>query len=233
MTAILLCEKARKKLDPSDLRSGVTIQIKIAVIYSHTGEHRKSIELLNQLLVSFEGKPDAPIDLLKWAQYHRAIPLRRLKEFHAAENTLQPLLKDAEGELLLAARHQLGVVRCHEFLKTKDKNLFEQARSLINESRIEWRRQGNHREGFSWRRLGQLYAVQGNLRAANHCFLRASAIFELHGCKRHKRQIDKDIANYIDRHLPGTIPEEELEEWAEMAQSKTKKPKKAKRKKTG
>ena len=231
--AIGLCEQALIKLDPDELRGRVTIQIKIAVIHSHTGKHRRSIELLDQLLASFEGKPDAPNDLLKWAQYHRAIPFRRLKEFHAAESTLQPLLQDAEGELLLATRHQLGVVRCHEFLKTRNKDLFEQARSLINESRIEWRRQGNHREGFSWRRLGQLYAVQGNLRAANHCFLRASGIFELHGCRRHKLQIDKDVAKYIDRHLPGAIPEEELEEWAEMSRSKTGKPKKAKRKKTG
>jgi transcriptional regulator with XRE-family HTH domain len=58
---------------------------------------------------------------------------------------------------------------------------------------------GSFRQGYSWRRLGQLYNTTGRLQEAYDCFVRACRIFDASGCTRYSAATRLDLQQFTGR----------------------------------
>jgi tetratricopeptide (TPR) repeat protein len=198
-----LPDKARKLCDRLLASPGLhsreraLVVVKKAIYYGNAGQHRLSLGTLQEI---FENSPEDN-RILEWARFHRALARRRLWELDPKGSDL---LDDAESELrqlrrqphwAAAANHQLGAI--HQGRKEFDKAL-----ECLEKARNIWQRENNHREGFSRRRIAQIYVAKKKYRWALEHLFAAACIFSRSGARRYADDVNKELKKLLDLIWP-------------------------------
>ena len=204
--AIRICDRLKTKLDED---SGAKPYHKAVVDISKANylnnmndgsprgieKSKEAVAILDTLLDS-SFLDQVSEDVCLWAAYQKAIALHRLQDYEAAKDALQSLIGLQSGPIFAAANHQLGVVYLQESQGT-DRLLLERAMEHFTLGQKHWQREHNHREGFSLRRMGQIYALQQESRNATKCFVQAITIFARSGCHRYVDMTVDDLERHV------------------------------------
>jgi tetratricopeptide (TPR) repeat protein len=204
--AVRICDRLKAKLDEDSgakpYHKAVVDISKANYLNNMNDGSPRGIEKSKEAITILDTLLDSPLldqvpeDVRLWTAYQKAISLYRLQEYDAAKDALRSLIGLQSGPIFAAANHQLGVVYLQESRGT-DRLLLEKAMEHFTLSQRHWQREHNHREGFSLRRMGQIYALQRESRKAAECFVQAIIIFARSGCHRYVDMTVEDLERHV------------------------------------
>jgi hypothetical protein len=199
--AAKLCRRILRELPDLDDERRTFVRLKMAIFMDNGGDHVGALALLEAMVRDDSLRSCVPGRLFFWAEYHRALCFRRLRRLNEAESAFLVLLKDAMPHALACVKHQLGVV----YLKSAKKEGPALVRAIryLRASRDIWQRAGNHREGFSLRRLAEADRVRGLPAKAVEWHARALAVFAVHGCARYVEETVAALVQLARRNFNG------------------------------
>jgi tetratricopeptide (TPR) repeat protein len=195
--AARLCRRILRELPDLDDERRTFVRVKLATIIDNGGRHAEALALLETILNDASLASRVPARVLFWAGYHRALSLRRLRRLDEAKKAFQTLLAKDNQHAVASINHQLGVVYLE--LAKQGKSTLDEALSCLQKSREIWQRVGNHREGFSLRRLAEASALHGKLAKAVELYANAIAVFAFHQCARYVEQSVEELLQLARR----------------------------------
>lgn len=194
--AIAICDKLLLTAGRNGWEDKALIGRRRASFQDNMGKHEEAFRFLDQLIATAGPQNGVGVQLLHWAQYHKAIALRRLGKLAEAERELRELLTSPPWEHRYAAIHQLGVV-CLEHAKGEDDPNLTAAFKHFEEARTHWQNEHNHREGFALRRMGQAYARKGLWGEAIEHFFEAVVVLARCRCWRYGEETRREMRKFV------------------------------------
>ena len=199
-TAIDVCDKLLASAH-YNWEEKTLIKIRRASFHDNMGRHQEALDSLVELIATAGPQNGVGVQLLRWAQYHKAIALRRLGELEAAENELRLLLLDSEAEYWYATIHQLGVVCLKRAQKGPNNSELDNALDHFQIARTHWKSERNHREGFALRGMGQALAEKGLMKESIEHFFEAAIVLARCRCSRYVEETRKELSICVLKRL--------------------------------
>jgi hypothetical protein len=205
--AVAECDKLLN--ESQTWEEGAMIQIRRASFQDNGGEHRQALDALEELLAKAGAREGVAALLLRWAEYHKGIALRRLGDLGEAAVVFAGLRGDKKLEHYNAATHQLGVVRLEQAkLQTEDtcrRALLTEALDLFEEAAANWGTENNHRQGFSRRRAAEAHLLLGSIRQAIQAFADALVILARCHCGRYVDETREELLNTLPQKVADSL----------------------------
>jgi transcriptional regulator with XRE-family HTH domain len=192
LAAVEQCDRILSRLRPGEGDFQTVVTIKKATFLDNAGKHREALAILDSLLENMGSGGGQRKEQWCWAKYHRAIANRRLGQFKEAERELRELQQDGDGRCKVSAQHQLGTVYLELAAAGREK-FYRRALACFEAVQEQWGEEGDHREGFAYRRMAEVYAAQGQLREALKALFSAATVFAAHECRRYVRDVEEEF----------------------------------------
>jgi tetratricopeptide (TPR) repeat protein/8-oxo-dGTP pyrophosphatase MutT (NUDIX family) len=182
-----------KTADPNCPEGVATAHIRLAYVLEHLDRPKEGLDLVEQLIAEPEAEERYGRNY-RWAQHHQAICLRRLYRYREAKEVLEMIHSAGiRGEgLTTGPLHQLGIIDLELGRLDRAHVRFKRCRRLRGTD--PW----NRRRAYEYRRLGQVYALEGRFDQSRRAFERAVEISINCGDRRYLRHIRDDIVTFVD-----------------------------------
>ncbi len=200
--------RLRDETDPGDVGRYVAACVKLATAHEHQGRPTDGLRVLAEFAAA--NARDRFGDYVWWAANQIGIHLLQLRRFEDARAVLEQVVeKTPHHRRAIEARHQLGVIDMNTGHLDRAKERFEAC--LENRETGDW----NVRRAYEYRRLGQVYALMGDVDGAARAFKRAIDISIASGNSRYVGQTREDDRVYRAVHAlrerqPQTVDLSEL-----------------------
>jgi len=187
--AVEVLRKALENTDEDNLIRTATIR-ELAAALRHAGRQKKAFEELNKLISRAEANGE-PRKNYCWDEYQRGITFIELCQYDKAKVELESLYRYGRLRgLRTSALHHLGVVD----LELDD---LEQAADKFRRCLERRKRWSDHRMAYEYRRLGQVYALEGSFEIAEEKFSKAIEISSSYIDLRYVKESQRDITMFL------------------------------------
>jgi tetratricopeptide (TPR) repeat protein len=194
-SAVDICRSLRELIRGSRPELYATASVHLATFLDHKGpddDRRAALRVLEELLRHAPGAKRNRYGVKAWwALYQKGVLLRRLGRLDEACAVLEQVYAGpVSPDLKTSSCHQLGVID----LK---KRRYKEAQAKFEACLRDWGDDPtNHRRVYEFRRLGEVYALQGDVEKARQAFGKGVVLARALRFTRYVKEIAQDMESY-------------------------------------